>query len=154
MKYNFFLYNILIYLILYHIVFEFLDSYVYKFDVFTPLGRFVRKYFLHQKLSNQSKYDETFIFLFNLFISSILLYFANRWYGKEKNLKTFFKLIHTFIIINIPVVIYTFIDNGLSIFFVYLAYFLIPMSIMLLLILPIFWFNNKILGKAIVNSKK
>lgn len=70
--------NILLYILSYHIVFEALVSY-YNFDevdrkILTPLGRIFRKYLFHQKdIFTTFSLSDFYIFIFNLFISTILI---------------------------------------------------------------------------------
>lgn len=137
--------NILFYIILYHVVFECLEFYFYNLKIYTPLGHIYRKYILHQELSNLNNKDDLFIFLFNVLISIVLLGFGNKWYGKENVIITFFKLLGIFVFINFLLGIYVIIKYDLSTSFVYVFYFLIPMSVMFLLMLPMFWINDKIL---------
>jgi len=144
MKYKLILFNILFYIITYHIVFELLEVYVYNLNLYTPLSYIYRKYILHQELSNLNITSDLYMHVFNLLTSSILFYFAYRLYGKDKIIFTFLKLTGTFIIINFILGIYVIIKYDLSTSFVYIYYFLIPMSIMTLLILPIFWVSKKI----------
>lgn len=157
MKYKKIVINISSYIILYHIVFEFLMSFLYakvfydKEDdkkIFTPVGRILRKLLLNEHNIDFYNYADFYIIFFNLFISAILFYIANRWYGKENVVKTIVRLIVTFIIINIIIIGYTFIDNRLAIIFIYVVYFIFPMSIMLTLLLPLFWINKKIIEKV------
>ncbi len=133
---------------MYHIVFEFLVNY-YDFDEMhrkglTPLGRIIRKYLTSDYIPYFFSLIDFYILFFNLIISIILFYIVNKWYGKEDVVKTFIRLFVTFLIINIIIIAYTFIDNRFAIFFLYILYFLIPMSIMTILILPLFWLTNKI----------
>lgn len=148
MKYRLFLFNILSYIVLYHIVFEGLITFIYKFgDPYTPIGRLYRKYVLHQNLFSEHKEAEIYILLFNLLISSILFFVANLWYGKENIIKTFFKICLIFIITNIVIIVYfATVNIGISTIPAYVFYFLIPMSIMLILLLPLFWLNKKIVS--------
>lgn len=138
--------NIISYIILYHIVFEGLIIFIYQLDdIFTPLGRFVRKYLFHQKLFTEHKKAEFYIFLFNLFISVILFYIANKWYKKENSFKTFWRLVFSFIIINIFIIIYFLIAGiGISTIPAYVLYFLVPITIIMVLILPLMELNYKI----------
>lgn len=141
--------NILFYIFLYHLVFESLVNY-YDFDEvdkkpFTPLGRILRKYILHQNdIFRTISTMDFFLLFFNLFCSGTLFYIVNKYYGKENVFLTAIKLIGVFIIINIIIVAYTFIDNRMAIWFIYIFYFLFPMSIMTLFIIPLFGINKKI----------
>lgn len=87
-----------------------------------------------------------YTYIFNLFIGGVLFYFAYKWYGNEDVLITLLKLIGIFIIINFLIIVYVIIDYSFAPTFIYLFYFLIPMSIMFLLMLPMFWMNQKILN--------
>jgi predicted membrane protein len=120
--------------------------------IFTPVGRIFRKLLLNEHKIELYDYMDFYTIIFNLFISAILFYVANRWYGKENVIKTIAKLITTFIIINIIIIVYTFIDNRLAIIFLYVVYFLFPMSTMLILLLPHFWLNKKITEKIFVKN--
>ena len=150
MNYKLFVLNIISYTILYHIVFELLLT-IYDFDeksrISTPIIRLIRYYVFDQKYYDKFSVNDIYILIFNLLISSILLYFANKWYGKRNMAINFLKLVGIYIIINIPIIIYVIIDYSFATTFIYLLYVLIPMSIMTLLILPIFWINNKLFGK-------
>ena len=152
MKYKKFVIDIILYIILYHVIFENLVDY-YDFDetdnkVYTPFGRILRKYIIHQNDIFRTFYKFDFLILFiNLFISSIYFYIVNRYYGKENIIKTIVRLIVTFIIINIIIIGYTFIDNRLAIIFVYVVYILIPMFFMVILLLPLLWLIRKLQRK-------
>lgn len=155
MKYKLLL-NIVLYIVLYHIVFELLLI-IYDFDeksrLSTPIGRIIRYYILKQKYYGIFSTSDFYILFLNLTVGSILFYFSYKWYGKEKILITFLKLIGIFILINLLLILYVIIDYSFATTFIYIFYFLIPMSIMMLLILPIFWLSKKIIDEAIVNSK-
>lgn len=151
MKYKILTYSLLTYIILYHFVFECLSNFYDFFldlesgsRIFTPLGRIIRKLIFNEHNIEIYYYGEVYIFLFNLFIGSILFYFAYKWYGKENVIITFLKLLGIFIVINFLIIVYVIIDYSFATTFIYLFYFLIPMSVMLILILPTFWLNAKI----------
>ncbi|MBE0393188.1 hypothetical protein [Flavobacterium sp. PL002] len=140
--------NILSYFFIYHLVFEYLVNY-YDFDkrsrILTPLGRVLRKLLMNQHVHGIYSTGDFLVFLFNLFISAILFYIAYRWFGREHILKTFSRVIIAFIIINLIIITYIVIDGfGQGPTFVYVVYFLIPMSILVVLLLPLFWINKKI----------
>lgn len=143
--------NIISIIILYHIIFESLVTY-YNFDeidrkILTPFGRIFRKLILNQNINKIYSIGDFAVFAFNLFIIIILLYITDKYYGKESVLKTFAKLFILFIVINLIIigcVILTGLDQG--IIFLYLFYILFPMFFLLLLILPLFWVNKKILN--------
>lgn len=140
--------NILSYFFLYHLVFEYLVNY-YDFDkrsrILTPLGRVFRKLLTHQHVHGIYSTGDFVFFLFNFFISAILFYIAYRWFSKEHILITFGRIMIPFIIINLIITAYIIIDGfGQGPIFVYVVYFLFPMSILVVLLLPLFWINKKI----------
>jgi len=145
MKYRLFLFKILSYIVLYHVIFESLIVFIYKFgDPYTPIGRIYREYFLRQNLFEEHKEAEMYILSFNLFISSILFYAVNIWY--ENNMfVTYIKLIFMFILINIILIVFLAIGSiGMSTIPAYFLFFLVPMSIMVLLLPSLMWINKKI----------
>ncbi len=156
MKYKLLKVNIISYIILYHILFESILT-IYDFDessrLSTPLGRVIRYFVFNQKYYGIFSDSDFYILFFNLFVFSILFYFVYKWYGNEKLLITLLKLIGIFIVINFLIIIYVIIDYSFATTFIYIFYFLIPMSTMFLLMIPIFWLNKKIFGDIIINTK-
>lgn len=55
--------------------------------IFTPVGRIFRKLLLNEHNIDLYDYMDFYTIIFNLFISAILFYVANRWYGKRMLLK-------------------------------------------------------------------
>lgn len=141
------------YIILYHCIFEGLSNF-YEFfldvepgsRIFTPLGRIIRKLIFNGGNMEIYYYGDFCIFFFNLLIGGILIYFVNKWYGKENVPITILKLMGIFIVINFLIILYVIIDYSFATTFIYLFYFLIPMSILVLLIFPIFWTNRRMFG--------
>lgn len=151
MNYKLLITNIISYIISYHIVYESILS-IYNFGenqrLSTPLGRLVRYYIFNQKYYDTFSSNDIYILLFNLLVSSILFYSAYKWYGRENLLITFLKLLGIFIVINFLIIIYVIIDYNFATTFIYIFFFLFPMSIMMLLMLPIFWLNSKFFSKT------
>ncbi len=153
MKNKLILINLISYFILYHLVFELLIniSNIVKFSVvFTPLGRLIRKSILHQNIV-LGENDYHILFL-NLFVSGVFIYIASK-YNKENILKLYLRIFFSFIIINL--ILFCIIElfgKGMSTIPVYICYIVKPLSIMTLLIVPLFWLNQKFIEK--IYSKK
>ena len=150
MNYKPFILNVLILIILYHVIFEVLIVFVYHLDdLYTPIGRIFRSYFSNKKLFTEHKRAEGYVICFNLVILFFLCFITNKWFGKESFVLTFLKIIAMYIAINMFIVLILFIGGiGLSTIPAYILYFLIPMTIMVLLILPIFWLSNKLMNNS------
>lgn len=74
-----------IYLVLYHIVFEFLinlSGFKYE-NLYTPLGRIFRKFILHQSIYYNFDIKDLLIFIFNLFVTFILFIVSYKRFLKE-----------------------------------------------------------------------
>lgn len=83
----------------------------------------------------------------NLLISTVFFYVIYKWYLKENIFKTFFKLIISFALINLILFLIVYITQDMYMYLFYIAYILFPSSIMILLMLPLFWLNKKLIEK-------
>jgi hypothetical protein len=111
--------------------------------IFTPLGRLFRYFVLNQNIEKYYK-PEIYLFLFNLFICAIFYVVSYNWLIYFNTLKTFFKLVVSYIIICIVVwILISFNGIGLATIGLYILLFLIPYFLMVILTIPYFWFVSK-----------
>lgn len=150
MKSKIFLLNIMIYLIIYHFIFEGLIN-IYNLNndinIFTPIGRVLRKLVLNQNIYKLFFGGDFLFFSFNLFVSVILFYIVNKYYSRNSISYIYFKLLITFIVINLILIgLFMIVGIGMATIPGYILYSLIPMIIMVILFLPLIWINKKILN--------
>ncbi|NIF05626.1 hypothetical protein F3J23_09235 [Chryseobacterium sp. Tr-659] len=142
--------SIIIYFLLYHIVFEYLiNLHGLKYEnLYTPLGRIFRKFMLNQNIYYNFDIKDLLIFIFNLIVSTILFIASYKWVLKENFLKAFFKLIITFLLINLILLFFLYAGGiGLATIPVYVLFFLKPMSVMVLIIALLLWINKRMIEK-------
>lgn len=142
--------SIIIYIVLYHIVFECLiniNGLKYE-NLYTPLGRLFRKFILHQNIYYNFDIKDFLLFIFNFLVGSVLLIISYKQLVKDSFLKTFFRLIITFLLINLILLFFLY-AGGLSLGTIpfYILFFLKPMSIMVAIIILLCWVNKKIIEK-------
>ena len=145
MKNKLLLLNIISYIVLYHLVYEFIAyNSFYKYEGLTPLGylfskfdRFEMDYFLILVIS----------FIINMSVSGILLRYIYKWDGKISFLQLFKKLLLVFVMVSVLLILLlcllAVITNGM-IFFIFINFYF-PMPIMVILMLPLFRLNKIIL---------
>jgi len=115
-------------------------------NFYTPLGRFFRKFILHQNIYYNFDIKDLVIFIFNLFVSLILFFVSYRLFLKEYFLKTVFRILLIFLLINLTLLFILYTGGvGLGTIPMYILFFLKPMSIMVLVMLSLFWINQILL---------
>lgn len=148
MKNKLFLLNIISLIILYHLVYHFVFYFLLdKEDMeVTPIGFLISNYDLVNP--NFSSFLLLMIvFVINVSICGILLYFISKWYDKKPFLILFCTNILVFIVVSLLLflilLIIVFTPAGMLIGIVVLLY--APMPIMAVLMIPLFVLNKKIL---------
>lgn len=142
--------SIIIYIVLYHIVFECLiniNGLKYE-NLYTPLGRIFRKFILHQNIYYSFDIKDLFIFIFNLLVGTALLIISYKQLVKNSFLKTFFRLLIAFLLINLILLFFLYAGGwGLGTIPFYILFFLKPMSVMVAIITLLCWVDKKIIEK-------
>ncbi len=140
---KFFYTTFLYYCLLHQIIFETILVLNYKEAntefIFTPLGRLFRNLFLNKEIQIYETAD-MYVFFFNIFICALLYTISFSWFTHFNTLKTYLKLLFTFIIISfLTWFVITWNGIGLGTIGFFILLYLIPMAILLILTVPFFW---------------
>lgn len=148
MKNKLLILNIASYIVVYHLVFETVLS-MYDFDetskVSTPIVRLFRYYIINQKVYENYEAFDIYLIAFNLLISGIVIFAIYKPYLRRNLFVSVLMLIASFGGINILLLIYVVYKYDFATSFIYVSYVLIPLTIMVSLILPLFYLNRRIL---------
>ena len=133
---------LLCYLILHNIIFETIRFLFYSDSsdvILFPLVRVYKKIILGKDIDIYN-INEIIIFSYISFMCLILYFISYNWLIHYNTLKTYFKLIITYILISLLTwFIITLNGIGLGTIGVFIIYFLIPMLILVLVTVPFFW---------------
>ena len=106
--------------------------------IFSPLGRLFRHLFFNTEIKIYSKRD-MYVFFFNIFICAILYIISFSWFTYFNTLKTYLKLLFTFIVISfLTWFLITWKGIGLATIGLFIFLYLIPMAILLILTVPFY----------------
>jgi hypothetical protein len=142
----------LLYIFLYNVIIEIMTSLINtdRETFFNPLGRLFRKTILSQDIDSYTL-PEIIIFLYNLFVCTILFALSCKWFSDYNTWKTLFKLVISFVLISmITWYVVSWDGIGMSTIAVFILYYVCPIFVMVILTLPFFWFINK---KTSLNRK-
>lgn len=107
------------------------------------------KYLVQEKISFKMLDLFPFLKIFGifLFVSVFFIYVIYKWHYREPIFKTFFKLIIVYIFVFIVICLIQYFEREMYSYIFYLFFILLPLLIMVLIMLPIFWINKKIIEK-------
>lgn len=153
MKSKLLILNIISYVILYHIVYESIFYFfTNKGDMeVTPVGFLISNY---NRLESDTPFFLLIItsFIINMFVSGVLFYCIYKWYNKMSFSKLFFLLLFVFIgttiLLLLLLLLLLLITKGKLVFIfgiIVSSYF--PMPIMVILMIPLFKFNQWIVER-------
>ena len=150
MKNKLLILNIISFIILYHVVYEFIYFFLNNEDYVTPLGYYLF-YYEDESISDKPKlFSLTISFLSYLFISLIFWRYLYKWENKKDTVALIFNLLYLYSIIAVILFVLSLILIYLTKSSISVIYFMfyIPMLIMAILMVPLFRFNQWILSKS------
>ena len=141
--------RVISYIVLYHLVYEFIYFFLNNEDYVTPLGYYLF-YYEDESLSDKPKLLAlTISFLSNLFISLIFWRYLYKWENKKDTVALILNLVYLYFVTGVILFLLFLLLMVFTEGVIFVIYFILylPMLIMVILMVPLFRFNQWILGK-------